>query len=164
MFPLLKVSIPVDLLPLIMFYSVQRSGTEHGAYKIGQVENSTLCGYKSKDRMPFSLDAGIFAVSGSIHTATLEMEVALEVYKMSMGIFHGYPNQGFKIDLDLNMVKGRIEIRLTGFDELWLDIDTKIFQVAENGSGQFIEYRKAHLIQEMPGIRCTPWVSDGVNI
>lgn len=103
-------------------------------------------------------------MSGSIHTATLEMEVALEVYKMSLGIFHGYPNQGFKIDLDLNMVKGRIEIRLTGFDELWLDIDTKIFQVAENGSGQFIEYRKAHLIQEMPGIRCTPWVSDGVNI
>ena len=163
---------------------MQRSGTENGAYKIGQVENSTTCGYKSKDRMPFSLDAGIFAVSnradlasnayadlvvseqvsGSIHTETLEMEVALEVYKMSLGILHGYPNQDLKVDLDLSMVKGRVEIRLTAFDELWLDIDAKVFQVAEHGSGQFIEYKKAHLIQEMPGIRCKPWVSDGVNI
>jgi hypothetical protein len=103
-------------------------------------------------------------VSGSIHTETLEMEVTLEVYKMSLGILHGYPNQDFKVDLDLNMVKGRIEIRLTAFDELWLDIDTKVFQVAEHGSGKFIQYRKAHLIQEMPGVRCKPWVSNGVNI
>lgn len=98
-------------------------------------------------------------MSGSIHLETLEMEVALEVYKMNLGVLHGYPHQGFKIDLNLNMVKGSIELRLTGFDELWLDIDAKVFQVAEDGSGQFIEYRKAHFIQKMPGVTCAPWVA-----
>jgi hypothetical protein len=92
---------------------------------------------------------------------TLEIEVTLEVYGMNLGIVHGYAGQPFKIAVDLSMVKGEIALRLTGFDELWLDIDTKVFQVAENGSGKFIEYRKAHLILEMPGIRCAPWLSPG---
>jgi hypothetical protein len=100
-------------------------------------------------------------VSGSIHMETMEMEVTLEVYGMNLGIFHGYAGQPFKIALDLSMVKGGIELRLTGFEELWLDIDTKVFQVAEDGPGQFIEYRKSHLILGMPGIRCAPWLSSG---
>lgn len=100
-------------------------------------------------------------VSGSIHMETLEMEVTLEVFEMNLGTLHGYAGQPLKIALDLSIVKGGIELRLTGFDELWLDIDTKVFQVAEDGSGQFIEYRKAHLILEMPGIRCAPWLSPG---
>lgn len=103
-------------------------------------------------------------VSGSLHTTTLEMEATLAVYKMDMGILYGYANHGIKVDIDLNMVKGRIELRLTGLDELWLHIDTKVLQVAEQGLGEFIEYKKAHLIQELPGIRCAPWVSDGVNL
>ncbi|KAJ5787333.1 hypothetical protein N7457_002323 [Penicillium paradoxum] len=147
-----------------MFHNVQRSETEHGVYKIDQVENSTLCGYRSKDRMPFALAAGIFAVSGSLHTTTQEIEVTLEVYKMNLGTLHGYANRGLKIDLDLNMVEGSIELRLTAFDELWLHIDTKVFQVTEDGSGEFIEYKKAHRIQEIPGITCAPWVSAGVNL
>lgn len=91
------------------------------------------------------------------------MEVTLEVYKMNLGIFHGYPNraipnQAFKINLDLSMVEGSVELRLTEFDELWLDINTKIFQVAENGPGKFIGYRTAHFIRELPpGIQCAPW-------
>jgi hypothetical protein len=92
------------------------------------------------------------------------MEVTLEVYKMDMGIMYGYANHGVKIDLDLSMVKGSIELRLTGFDELWLYIDTKVFQVAEQGLGEFIEYKKAHCIQELPGIKCAPWTSAGVNL
>jgi hypothetical protein len=103
-------------------------------------------------------------VSGSIHMVTLEVEFSLEVYEMNLGIFHGYANKPFKIGVDLSMVKGGIELRLTGFDELWLDIDTKVFQVAEDGSGQFIEYRKAQLIQEMPAIRCLPWPSSGSGL
>ncbi|CAG8942675.1 unnamed protein product [Penicillium salamii] len=143
---------------------VQRSATEHGVYKINQVENPALCGNKSKDRMPFSLTTGIFTVSGSLHTTTLEMEATLAVYKMDMGTLYGYANHGVKVDIDLNMVKGHIELRLTSLDELWLHIDTKVLQVTEQGLGEFIEYKKAHLIQELPGIRCAPWVSDGVNL
>lgn len=100
-------------------------------------------------------------MSGSINTATLEMEVILEVYEMNLGILHGYANRPFKVDLDLSMVKGSIGLRLTGLDELLLDIDTKVFQVAEDGTGKFIEYRKAHFIQEIPGVRCAPWLSPG---
>ncbi|KAJ5131980.1 hypothetical protein N7448_006138 [Penicillium atrosanguineum] len=147
-----------------MFHSVQQSRTSHGVYKIGQIANPTLSDYKRKDRMPFSSTAGIFTVSGSIHVETLEMEVTLEVYEMNLGILHGYAGQPFKIALDLSMVKGDIELRLTGFDELWLDIDTKVFQAAEDGSGQFVEYRKAHLILEMPGIKCAPWLSPGSDL
>ncbi|OGE56810.1 hypothetical protein PENARI_c002G00430 [Penicillium arizonense] len=104
-----------------MFHSVllvRQSRTSHGAYKIGQVANPTLSDYERKDRMPFSSTAGIFAVSGSIHMETMEMEVTLEVYGMNLGIFHGYAGQPFKIALDLSMVKGGIELRLTGFEEL----------------------------------------------
>jgi hypothetical protein len=103
-------------------------------------------------------------VSGAIHRVNLEVEFSLEVYGMNLGIFHGCANKPFKIGVDLSMVKGGIELRLSGFDELWLDIDTKVFQVAEDGSGQFIEYRKAQIIQEMPAIRCSPWPSSGSGL
>lgn len=93
---------------------------------------------------------------------TLEMEFTLEVYGMSLGIFHGVPNQALKIHLNLRMVKGSVELRLNAFDELWLEIDTENFQVAENGPGKFIGYKKTHFIRNMPGIRCAPWVSADV--
>ncbi|KAJ5171769.1 hypothetical protein N7492_004362 [Penicillium capsulatum] len=150
-----------------MFHSallVQRSGTDDGAYKIGQVETPALGDYRTKNRMTFSSTPGIFGVSGSIHTSTLEMEVALEVYQMNLGTFHGYANQPFKIELDLSMVKGSIDLRVNGLDELWLDIDARVFQVAENGPGRFIEYKKAYIVQEMPGIRCAPWLSPGSDV
>jgi hypothetical protein len=48
---------------------VQRSRTNHGDYNIDQVVNPTLSVYKSKDRIPFSSTAGIFAVSNRIRLA-----------------------------------------------------------------------------------------------
>jgi hypothetical protein len=87
------------------------------------------------------------------------MDVVLEVYGMNLGSLHGYANRPFKIDLDLSMVKGSVGLRLTGLDELLLDIDTKVFQVADDGSGKFIEYKKAHFIQDIPDVRCAPWLS-----
>ena len=95
---------------------------------------------------------------------TLEMEVTLGVYEMNLGLLHGYAGQPFNIALDLSMVKGDIEIRMSGFDELWLDINTQVFQMTEDGTGQFVPYKKAHRILEMPGIRCAPWLSPGANL
>lgn len=92
------------------------------------------------------------------------MEVSLEVYKMNLGIFHGDAIHGLKIDLDLNVVKGSIELRLTGFDELLVDIDTKVFQVNEHGPGKFIEYKQSRRVQEVPGLRCAPWTSAGSGL
>jgi hypothetical protein len=46
---------------------VQRTETDDGVYKIGQIENPTVCGYRGKTRMPFSSSAGIFAVSEYFH-------------------------------------------------------------------------------------------------
>ncbi len=103
-------------------------------------------------------------VFGSINRETLETELTLEVYGISMGIFHGVPNQAFKINLDPSMVKGSVELRLNGFDEVWLDIDTKNFQVVVNGPGKFTGYGETHLIRNMPGIRCVPWVSADVHL
>lgn len=48
---------------------VQRSTNLDGAYNISQVENSELCDYKGKSRVPFHLAVGIFAVSEGIDAA-----------------------------------------------------------------------------------------------
>lgn len=103
-------------------------------------------------------------VCGSINTETLETELTLEVYGMNLGSFQGVPNQAFQINLNLSMVKGSVELRLNAFDELWLDIDTEIFQVAESGPGKFIGYKEARVIRDMPRIRCAPWVSADVRL
>ncbi|CAG7944673.1 unnamed protein product [Penicillium salamii] len=142
---------------------VRQSRNSHG-YNISQVVNPTLSGYRRNDRLPFTAKAGIFTVSGSIHRETLEMEVTLEVYDMTLGVLQGHAGQPFYIDLDLSMVKGKIALRMSGFDEIWLDADTKVFQPAEDGAGQFIEYRKSHRVLEIPGIRCAPWLSPGANL
>lgn len=103
-------------------------------------------------------------VSGSINTQTHETELNLGVYGMSLGIFHGVPGQSFKINIDLSMVKGTIELRMNGFDELWLDINTQNFQVAPEGPGKFIQCKKAHFIRNMPDLRCAPWVSSEAHL
>jgi hypothetical protein len=81
-------------------------------------------------------------MSGSINAQTFETQLALEAHGMTLGIIHGVPNQGFKINLNLNIVKGTIELKLNGIDRLYLDIDTKTFQVAENVPGNFIGHKK----------------------
>lgn len=83
---------------------------------------------------------------------------------MSLGIFHGVPGQAFKISIDLSMVKGTVELKMNGFDELWLDISTQNFRVAADGPGEFIQCKKNHFIRNMPDIRCAPWVSSEAHL
>lgn len=45
---------------------MQRSRNLDGAYNISQVEDSELCDYKGKSRVPFHSAVGIFAVSEGI--------------------------------------------------------------------------------------------------
>jgi hypothetical protein len=161
--------------------------TEHGSYRVAQLENnevtSPLSGSKNKSRMYFDTSVDIFRVKtivsrlgehcltqvsgqvfGSTDTQNHDTELELEVYGMSLGLFRGTPNRMFKINLDLKLVKGTIDFRINGFDELWLDIHTKILQVTEKGPGEWTECRKAHLITCLPALQCDAWLAVDAHI
>ncbi|KAJ5660994.1 uncharacterized protein N7484_000366 [Penicillium longicatenatum] len=147
---------------------VQKSMTEHGSYRVAQLENSEvtspLSGSKNKSRVYFDTSVDIFRVFGSTDTQNHDTELELEVYGMSLGLFRGTPNRMFKINLDLKLVKGTIDFRINGFDELWLDIDTKILQVTEKGPGEWTGCRKAHLITCLPALQCDAWLAVDAHI
>jgi hypothetical protein len=103
-------------------------------------------------------------VSGSANTQTLETDLELEIYGMNLGVFQGIPNRQFKINLDMSLVKGSVELKLNNFDEFRLDIDIEALQLTEEGLGGLIRCRKSHIIQTMPTVRCEPWIPTGVNL
>ncbi|KAF7715816.1 Uncharacterized protein PECH_005986 [Penicillium ucsense] len=137
---------------------VKISTEEAGSYAVNQVENTQVLDPKNKNWQAFDASVGPFSMSGHHHTGGFESEVSQDVFQMNMGTFYGNPYEGLKIDLNLSMVKGRVELRLNNLDRLWLDIDACVFQVAENGPGEFVAYRKTRLILTLPWIRCEPWV------
>jgi hypothetical protein len=97
-------------------------------------------------------------VSGSLNIQTLETDLELTIYGMNLGIFQGRLDRLLKINLDMSLVKGSVELKLTEFDELRLDIDIKALQINEEGSGGFINCKQSHVIQMIPTVRCEPWL------
>lgn len=48
------------------------------------------------------------------------MEVG--IVGVNLGLFYGNANRGFRINIDLELFKGTIDLDLTPFDEIWLHI------------------------------------------
>lgn len=52
----------------------------------------------------------------------LEATIVVDIVGVNLGLFDGNANRGFRINIDLELFKGTIDLDLNPFDEIWLHI------------------------------------------
>lgn len=78
--------------------------------------------------------------------------MAVNISGISLGLFYGRPSGGFRVDIELEIFKGSVEVELDAFDEVWLHI-----RPAGNSSKHTAEGSTTHLAN-LPSLACAPWV------
>lgn len=78
--------------------------------------------------------------------------MAMDISGINLGLFYGKPSSGFRVDIELEIFKGSVEVELNAFDEVWLHI-----RPAEETSKDTAEGSTTHLAN-LPSLACAPWV------
>ena len=134
---------------------VHKSEQAFGSYTIKQLPSDDVFVTRrlsGTTRLPLHTTVGAFTVSGSIDTVSLEATVAVDISGINLGLFYGKPSSEFRIDIELGVFKGSVEIELNAFDEIWLHI-----RPAGNSSKYTAEGSTTHLAN-LPSLSCAPWV------
>lgn len=73
-----------------------------------------------------------------------------------LGMFHGMAKEVLRIELELQFVKGAIEIELDAFDELWVRVDTVRAEAKERFA--MFDCKTEERVKQVPGLLCEPWL------
>lgn len=82
--------------------------------------------------------------------------IAVSIAGHELGMFHGMAKEALRIELELQFVKGVIELELDAFDELWVRVDTVRAEAKERFA--MFDCKKEERVKQVPGLLCEPWL------
>jgi hypothetical protein len=131
-----------------------------GVVTVGPPFSSAQENYRKKERI--KTDGVIFhpQISGYLDGLTFEAAVQVTIFGIHLGTFHGNPeDMPFTIDIDLEFVKGSLQLQTRDQSELWLHVDTVILQLDPISKQiQSVPCMKSVRLRSLPEVRCEPWI------